>query len=505
MKTNAQSPVMIRLLLILSLAVCIPLYFKNALQYSVPMGYAGLFTQMAEQISDTNFRLPLTSPFYGPGGIPFAYPPFSLYGLAILIKLTGKYFIFLRLLPPLLGLLAFIPLFFLTLELSDSPLAAASSVLIAATSTDIYIAHAWAAGIVRAPAFLFTLLAVYFFSRHSRAPSKLNIILTGIFWGLSILTHLEYAVFGLGWIAFITLFRKNFVIAFKDAFIAIFIGLCIALVWIILMLLRYGSIIFLNAFNSHGNTSFLDSFGNFQSLLNLLGENLASISSNVVIVILALVGFVSLLYKKQYVLPLFYVFILLIFRGERFGFLLGSILAGIGLSVIAIELSSILRKQTSIMPRIGIALIVVPILGYIGWGGFVALSAMTPKMDASMLELADDVQAHVSQDQTYLALVAQDEAEWLPFLFQREPFVAQWGSEWLGTYYQQARLMSLFRSCQKEQDWSCVKAIFDEMNVTPGYIITYAFEKKINEQLLGTDNWEEVYANKRYILWQQNN
>ncbi len=69
----------------------VPLLFSNAFLYGFPMGYAGLFTQMAQQIADANFVLPSMSPFYGPGGIPFAYPPLGLYLLAVFIKLTGKY------------------------------------------------------------------------------------------------------------------------------------------------------------------------------------------------------------------------------------------------------------------------------------------------------------------------------------------------------------------------------------------------------------------------------
>ena len=104
------------------------------------MGYAGLFTQMAQQIASANFRLPLQSPYYGPGSIPFAYPPLGLYLLAVLIKLTGKYFIFLRLVPPFLSLISLIPLFYLTRELTKSAAAAAFTAVIAATSLDLYIA-----------------------------------------------------------------------------------------------------------------------------------------------------------------------------------------------------------------------------------------------------------------------------------------------------------------------------------------------------------------------------
>lgn len=505
MNKTFQSPLGSRALLVLSLAASIPLYFVNVIQYSVPMGYAGLFTQMANQIADANFRLPMESPFYGPGSIPFAYPPFSLYALAILIKLTGKYFIFLRLLPPFISLIALIPLYFLTLELSDSPVAAASSVVIAATSADLYIAHAWAAGIVRAPAFLFALLAIYFFTRNSRVSSKTSVVLSGIFLGLTILTHLEYAVFCLGWIAFWTLFRKDFIQSVKDTLFITLIGFCISLFWVIPMLVRYGSGVFLNAFNSHGNASFVGYLGSFPGSVQLLVENFSSVNSNWVVLTLALIGIIFQFYKKKIALPLFFILILFVFRGERFGFLIESILAGIGISVIATLLASLLKNQSEVAVKSVSVIVVVAVLGYILWGGFISLKKMTPKIDDATLELAENAQQYIDRDGKYLALVVQDEAEWLPFLLQREPLVAQWGSEWLGTYYQQTNLMSLFRACQKDMDWSCVDLVFEEMGESPKYVITYKFEKNINEQILVTGNWKELYDNNRYILWQQSN
>ena len=86
------------LLLAASLLLSCPLLLVNALSHPYPLGAAGLFTQMAQQIAAADFRLPLQSPYYGPGSIPFAYPPLGLYLLAVLIKVTGKYLFFLRLL-----------------------------------------------------------------------------------------------------------------------------------------------------------------------------------------------------------------------------------------------------------------------------------------------------------------------------------------------------------------------------------------------------------------------
>jgi 4-amino-4-deoxy-L-arabinose transferase-like glycosyltransferase len=196
----------------------------NALKYSVPLGAAGMFTQMASQIADSNFQLPQEVPFYGPGGVPFAYPPLALYLLAIFIKLTGKYLIFLRFLPPLLGLLSFVPLYYITLEISKSRIAALVSMIIAATSLDIYIAHVWSAGIVRSTAFILSLVSIYFFSRMTNETNKLNMVMTGVFFGLALMTHLAYALFCFLWIWWHSIFSKDAITRIKNSLIASVIG-----------------------------------------------------------------------------------------------------------------------------------------------------------------------------------------------------------------------------------------------------------------------------------------
>ena len=115
-------------------------------------------------------------------------------------------------------------------------------------------------------------------------------------------------------------------------------------------------------------------------------------------------------------------------------------------------------------------------------------------------QLAQEVKQNLPPQKSYLALVRQDEAEWLPFLFQRQPLVSQWGSEWLGTYDQQTNLMSRIHSCEMEQDWSCVENLISDQNY-PGALITYVNDKSLNQQLLATNQWSQVYVNERYSFW----
>ncbi len=489
--------------LLVTLAICAPLYLANALKYSVPMGYAGLFTQMAQQIADANFQLPMASPFYGPGGIPFAYPPFGMYLLAIFIKVTGKYYVFLRLLPPLLGLISFIPLYFLTLELSKSRIAAVSTVIIAAGSTDIYIAHAWAAGIVRAPAFIFALTSIFFFSRQLNKRSIRNVIFTGVFFGLTCLSHLEYALFCFLWIWWWSIFSKNAFLRIKDALVSSGVGLLVASIWFVPILLRYGIDVFTNAFGSHGGQGLFSIWDNARGLVGLFLNHFKPISSNQLLLILVLLGVICFVMTKEFAVPLFYLFIILAFPdGSRFVFLIGSIVAGMGLSAVVNRVSVI--SPAHVRPIV-ILILLVPILGFLWWNGFVTFSRQSPNLYSAAFDLSKHIQSTILPHEKYLALVNQDEAEWMPFLFQREPVVAQWGSEWLGKYDEQTYLMGLFRDCQRSQDWLCVTSVAKDNEINMDYIITYIKDGKLNNSIMSTREWEEIFVNGRYKVWKKIN
>ena len=465
------------------------------------MGYAGLFTQMAVQISQSNFSLPMQSPYYGPGGIPFSYPPLGFYLLAIFIKLTGNYLIFLRFLPPFLSLLSLIPLFFLALELSKSSIAAAFTVILAATSVDLNVAHAWASGIVRAPAFIFFLLAVYFFTRNRSIPSKVNVLCAGLFFGLTILTHLEYALFCFGWIVYWTIFDWDFIKNIKDSVVSVVIGLLVSLWWILTVIIRYGTGVFFNAFRSHGNGGFSFDPGNPLGVVNLFWMNSAPLREDKIVAAIVVIGILLLLFKKQFAMVFFSIIVVLFLPDNaRFVFLMGSLVGGMGFSLAADYLSRLPLKWVKLSPTFVSAFIGLLILFPVWQNGLFTIGRLQRNLFTTTFQLAQKVQQNLPPQKSYLALVRQDEAEWLPFLFQRQPLASQWGSEWLGTYDQQTTLMSRFHNCEMEQDWLCVENLISDQNY-PGALVTYVNDKLLNQQLLATNQWSQVYVNERYSFW----
>ncbi len=134
-----------------------PIIFFQSFRFSYPLGYGGMFTLIAEKISEANFGLPMSIPHYGPGGIPLVYPPFAMYPFALAIKMGVPIWFYLRIVPAIFTLLAIIPFYYFTLELIDSKGAAIVAAVLAITVPAVYYTHVWSAGVVRALALCFCL------------------------------------------------------------------------------------------------------------------------------------------------------------------------------------------------------------------------------------------------------------------------------------------------------------------------------------------------------------
>ena len=484
----------------------LPLLFYNAFLHDFPMGYAGLFTQMAKQIADASFALPSQSPYYGPGGIPFAYPPLGLYVLAICIKLTGKYYIFLRFFPPLYSLFAVGLTFLLAQKFFKQPFLSMMVAILTATSVDLYVAHTWSSGVVRALAFIFTILVLYFYSPNPDERTRKDIFLAGLFFGLAGLSHLVYALFCFFWIVSTSISFRDWKKTITDPLLAGLTALVTISVWVIPVAVRYGWTVFFGAFNSHGGSNLIGEASNFASLIHLFLINLEPILSNPLLAIWVIVGGVYLLLHKQYHFVAFFLLIVLTFpENARFVYWLGCFFVAYGLWFFANQVYDWGLKKVKFSKPVWMTVLFTLVLGILWTIGFNSISRFTPFLSNSAIELQGKSSEIFLRDGTYLALLIQDEAEWLPFLIQHEPVVSQWGSEWLGKYDEQTRWMSLFQGCRKEKDWVCVKAVLAEMDAAPEYVITYRIDKKMNEQIAQDSAWREVFSNERYTVWEAEN
>ncbi|GAB4492496.1 MAG: hypothetical protein Fur0016_24810 [Anaerolineales bacterium] len=154
-----------------------------------------MFTQMAEQIAQANFALPLEIPRYGPGGIPFVYPPLGHYLFSVAIKRGLSAWAYLRLVPAVFGLAALVSFYFLARELTGIRWGGLSALLLAFTAPSVFSIHLWSAGVVRGLALALDLAGLVFYLCALRQPTWRVIIWAGICLGLLLTTHLFYTLF----------------------------------------------------------------------------------------------------------------------------------------------------------------------------------------------------------------------------------------------------------------------------------------------------------------------
>jgi hypothetical protein len=478
--------------------------FFQAFRFSFPLGYAGMFTQMAEQIAQANFVLPMTIPHYGPGGIPFVYPPFAMYIFALAIKLGSPTWAYLRLAPAIFTLLSLIPLYFLIVELVESRIAALIAILLIVTAPAAYYTHVWSAGIVRALALGFCLTGLYFYVRTLKSFSWRSFFLAGLFLGLLLTTHWLYIVFAaiVGVACLITDWKPAHIPA---AFGILVTALLVAAPWLGLILARHGLSNILVAYSSHGNTDFLMLLQNMNAALQFIGGNLKNVTDNWFLTVLAFPGFILLLIRKKFQIPLAFVFVLLMGESFFFTVILAVMMAG-ALSAEVFQLIPRIREQPRpVLLRLSLVLLVgltVSAALFSAVSGLWQIVQYQPEIDTYSIQMSKFVRGETSPEAAYLYIGKINEAEWFPYLLDRTPVFALWGSEWKGNYAQQSDALIALRECQLKKDWPCMEDLQRQRNVAPDLLIG-PNQRWLAMQIKDTHAWQTIYTDERYLVWKR--
>lgn len=322
-------------LLCLLAVFAIPLFFyKLGAQY--PNGYAGLFALMAETVAGNGFALPVEIPFYGPGGIPFAYPPLSFYLMAFATNgLTIAPFDYMRLAPSVFLLLSLIPMFALTKALTSSLRQAVIATALMGASVGILDLHYDAAGICRGLALLVMLGSMYFSYLSFKSTRVWPLVLAAIFLAATILTHFTYAVFGTLSIILFSLGTKEMPLAKRMIFL-VATGLLagvLTLPWWIVVLDRHGIQVFLYALSTHGSTSFIQVLGAPASWIDLLRSNVLPSFESLLLTGTALLGLAIAIATRKWFLPLWLLATVWItgLEGQRFAAIVCALLGAFAL------------------------------------------------------------------------------------------------------------------------------------------------------------------------------
>nr|WP_256490481.1 glycosyltransferase family 39 protein [Haladaptatus sp. AB643] len=170
---------------------------------------------MADAIRAHGYRLPARVPHYTPNGIPFGYPPLAFYLVAFIRDGFGVGPLTLtRFLPGLVTVLTVVPVYFLGREVfvgtADRNRRAGLAALVVAVSPAVFKWHLSAGGIVRAPAFLFTVTGLYVGIRLFREKRLVWAVAGAVLFGLTCLTHPSYPVFfATSYLAFFLVFDRS--------------------------------------------------------------------------------------------------------------------------------------------------------------------------------------------------------------------------------------------------------------------------------------------------------
>ena len=487
--------------LILPLALALPLLFGVALKYENPTGYAGLYTLMSDELVSAGFRLPQTVSYYGPGGMPFAYPPVGFYLMGLITSLFHiSDFSYLRFAPPLFSWLALIPLALLTFELTHSRGAAVIAALIVAASQRIFYIHGTSGGMVRALAFLFALWGMYFYLRSAQFSRRRSALFAGIMFALTVLTHLGYAEFAFLFVVAYTLTHLNHKSTYSTALITSLVVLALVAPWVTVMVQQHGWQIFSGAFQSHGNNYFLSVFQDPTRLLPWFESSLHAIYKLQFVWGLILLALIFAVLNRASLLPVWFgLILLLISEGDRYLITSGAVLIGMLASALAERIKYFAPPGVLYWRSLIFLAVVTGLFYQLGWR---TIPVENPSyIKAETLDLADYVKTQTDPDDVFLIVAEAEEAEWFPYLLQRTPAAASWGAEWSGNYAQQLEQVSKIAECQKTDSFACLTESLQGLSAPPDLLITHLNTPIINQNLSDAPAWSVVYQNERYILW----
>jgi hypothetical protein len=488
--------------IVMAIGLCLVAIWHNAIRDYEPIGYSGMYAQLAKQIADENFRLPMKIDFYGAGGVPAAFPPLGMYLLALYQKVGGPYWTYFRLIPPLFSTIALIPLFLIVRELTYSAVIAMISILFTTVSPYLYSTHTTSAGIVRGLAFVFGLFFFYFFIKATLDKSRNLSILAAVFLSLTALTHLSYAFFFVLWsiIWIMTHLKKC---TFKRAMEIACISILLTLPWVLLILHRHGWQVFFNALGSHGTLSIFKVLQNPVVLFDTLSISTSEILAQPGIAILAFAGIFFSLRRGYWFLIWTFIFTSLFsLESRRFMVILGCIFAAIAIFEIAAGSMKLIRRENKnyleIIIYTAAVLLIFTIYGY----GFQSIINEKPSMSSALRETAKFLEIKSHPNDTYAILADHHEAEWFPFLAQRNPLFGFWGGEWDGNRQSLSDNFYTSLSCSEKADFDCLEKVFQDAGQVPDYMIVMKRRYPGFIDVLALQSgWKRVYKNSEYQIW----
>ena len=220
---------------------------------------------------------------------------------------------------------------------------------------------------------------------------------------------------------------------------------------------------------------------------------------------LAIPGFILLVIRRKFHIPL--AFLLILFMGEASFY--SEILAGIMAGVFVAEmihqtsgLAELKNPNISQLPRLALLALVLFCAAASTLGGLRQIRGYQPEINGQSLKMASFVRENTDPAATYLFIGRINEAEWFPWLFDRTPVFAPWGSEWKGEYAEQSEILTALRECQLNKSWTCMEDIQQEQSVSADLLVI-PNKRWLVLAIKDTKAWDPIYEDELYLVWQR--
>lgn len=491
------------------------IYYSYLLSHPYPSFGAGLFLEIAAQISGNGYALPETIPHYASDGIPFAYPPFSFYLVAVLQDVFGLDPVQLsRVLPGLVAIIYVVPVYLVARELLTTKQQASFATLLVAVSPPVLQWHISAGGLVRSFAFLFAVAGIYTGLRLFKTRNAQWVVPSLVLFSLTVLSHPQYtAFFVLTYLLLYAVYDRTLPGLVSGAIVGVG-GLVLTAPWWGQVVAAHGPDVFLAASGTHGGIG-----SGIHDLLGSFSLNLGRETIEVLWGVVPLAGAAYLLSERRYFVPVWLVGIGVALASARFVFLIGAIATAALLFEVVIPFLA--RTLRSVVDTQNAAMFSIVLIATAGMGaGTLYASSQLPSHagSASQPQFIDDndveamewVQAETAPNEDFV--VMGDAAEWFPYMTKRTILVGPWGVEWKSSdaYQHQLTGYKALSACQSE---GCLTATMAKRDISPSYIYVprdgYTVrgmhknpDGKLRQELLASERYRLVFENEGVMIYQ---
>jgi Dolichyl-phosphate-mannose-protein mannosyltransferase len=490
----------------MTLVACLilPIFLYTDVRHSLPLGYAGLYTQMADSIAMHGYHLPNRVPFYGPGGMPFAYPPLAVYVMALCTHaLSVPVFDYLRFAPTVFMVFCIPPLYALYREFGRDDSVAFLATVLFVTTPGVVSFDAFADGSVRAFAFLWTILGLLLLLRAIQSRSRREVLLAAAAFAAGILSHPENALF---LVISTVVFGTREWSRFRTVTVAVGTlagGVVLAAPWWLVVIQRDGWAVFAAPLHTHDGLTLAALRHPTLFMQRLPLHYIVADTASWLEYACAGIGLLWLVMRRQWLLPCWLIAIMVLMpEGERFWALILAAIAAQAVVPIATAIAGTGLVRVSWKCRhIGC---IVGLTVYALWRILSWEASIIPQISAFDVRAANWMRIHTGHESRFLLSTdSSDRAEWFPYLLQRTPVIAPWGGEWTGTYKSEFALFRSQAGCFRRQSLRCLEHLIRSKRLHVNYLIVghRLLAPRLVAQINRSPHWGRMFSNQDDAIW----